>query len=97
MRLDGQFLTAILPGGCPEDELEGILGVNGQSRNLGGLDALVLGDDAHFRAIAVETQAPYVGSREIDLIPFEYNGCLGSVSAANNWCFWRRQAISAED
>ncbi len=77
--------------------MEGVFGVERQTRNLGGLDALVLRNDARFCAIAVETQTAQVRRRKIDLIPFEDNGCLGGIPAAEDGCSRRGDAIGAED
>lgn len=97
MRFHHQFLTAVLPCRCPQYEMKGVFRIDCQSRHLRSLYALVLGDNACFRAIAVQAQASQVGGGEFDLVPFEHDGCLGGISAADDRRGRGGTAIGVED
>ena len=97
MRLNHQLIAAVLASGCSKDKVESVFRIDCQSRHLGSLYALVLGDDARSSAIAIETQASQVCRSEIDLVPFENNGSLRSVPAAKDRSFWGGEAIGTEN
>ena len=53
--------------------------------------------DARFGAIAVEAQTTEVCGRELDLVPFEDDGCLGGVSAADDGWGGGCETVGGED
>ena len=59
--------------------------------------APILRNNTRFGAIAVEAQAPQVCGGELDGVPFEYDGSLSGVSAADDGWGGGSEAVGVED
>ncbi len=77
--------------------MEHIFGIDCQPRYFRSLDAFVLRNHAGFGPIAVQAQAPEICGGELDLVPFEYDGGLGGVSAADDRRRGGSEAVGGED
>lgn len=77
--------------------MENIFGIDRQAGYLSSLNAFVLRNHAGFGTITVQAQAPEVCGGELDLVPFEYDGCLGGISAADYWWGGGSEAIGSQD
>lgn len=87
---DNQFLGCICAGGCPQDQMESVFGIDGQTRDL--CAEFITGNVSSFAAIAIEGEGAQLGSREIYRIPFEDNRRLRGIATAQDGC--RRRVLT---
>ena len=80
--------------------MEGVFGVDCEAGDFGGEDGLgavargrVIGDRAGFGAVAEEAKGAEGGCCEGELVPFEDDGSLGSVAAAEDWGGGRGETV----
>lgn len=64
-----ELLGLIRPGGCAQDQVEGIFGVDGKAADLRAQHLQGPRDRASFRAIAIEGKRLEGGRRQVDRIP----------------------------
>ena len=92
-----ELFATVLSRARPQHEVERVFGINRQSANLCTRDLQRPGYTARLAAIAVQTQRPYFGSRELDGIPFQHDGCLGGVAATKDGWGGGGLAVGAVD
>lgn len=81
---DGDLLAGGSAGGGAQDEMEGVLSVDSKSADLGAVHLQGARDIPGLLAVAVEGQGDEVGGGEIDRVPLEDDGGLGSIAAAQD-------------
>lgn len=79
-----QLLARVRAGACAQHQVEDILGVNGQAADLGARDVHGPRDGAGLAAVAEEGERAQRGGRESDGVPFEDDGGLCGVAAAQD-------------
>lgn len=68
----------------PQDQVEAVFSVDGQAANLGTVHLQRPGNVAGLLPIAIQAQGHQVGSSELDGVPFQDNGGLGRIAAAQD-------------
>lgn len=84
-------------GACPQNQVEAVLGVDGQAADLGAVHLQRPRDVAGLLPIAVQAQRYQVGGSELDRVPFQDNGSLRRIAAAQDWRSWLGGAKGLED
>lgn len=97
VRLDLEFLAAVRASAGLQDEMERVFCIDLQAADLGRMRVERLGDGAGFAAIAVQRQAAQFSGRDIDGIPFEDDGGLCGIAAAEDGRRGSALAEGAED
>lgn len=77
--------------------MEGVLGVNGQTADLGAACLEGAGYGASLGVVAVEGERFQGCGGQIDGVPFENKGSLSSVSQAEDRRGWRLDAVGIQD
>lgn len=85
VRFDDELLAGERARRCPQDELEVILGVHGETTDLCALNDRGLRDVARLLSIAEEAQTDHIGRCELDRVPFEHDRGLSGVATSQNW------------
>lgn len=88
MGLDGDLFANVSAGGCPQDEVERVFGIDRKTTDLGAVHLKRSRDVASLLAVAVQAQGDQVGSSQLDRVPFQDDGSLGRISATE--CGLRR-------
>ncbi len=78
-----ELLAAHGAGGRSQHQVERVLGVDGKTTDLGAVHLQGLGDVADLLAVAVQRQGDEVGGGQLDGVPFEDDGGLGGIAAAD--------------
>lgn len=84
MRSHRYTLTGIGTGAGAQNKVEGVLSVDGETTNLGAVHLQRSGDVSSLLAVAVQAQGDEVSRGELDGVPFEDNGSLGCIAAADS-------------
>lgn len=84
VRLDDNLLGPERTGARAEDEVERILGVHSQTADLGTVHMQRAGNVSSLLAVAVQTQRDQVSRGQLDRVPFQYDGSLGGIAAAQD-------------
>lgn len=78
------LLAAQGAGRRAQDEVEGVLGVDGETADLGAVHLEGPGDVAGLLAVAVQRQGDEVGGGQVDGVPLEDDRGLGGIAAAQD-------------
>ena len=92
-----QLLAGVGASARAQHEVEDVLGVDGQAADLGAGDLQRARDGAGLAAVAEEGERAQGGGREGDGVPFEYDGRLGRVAAAQDGGRRRVEAVGRGD
>lgn len=71
-------------GARPQDQVEAVFGVDCQAADLGAVHLQRPGDVAGLLPIAIQAQGHQVGSSELDGVPFQDDGSLSRIAAAQD-------------
>lgn len=82
MRPHRQLLAGVLPRARAQHQVEDVFGVDGQAADLGAGEVERARDAAGFAAVAVQAEGADGGGGELDGVPFEDDGGLRGVAAA---------------
>lgn len=97
VRLHRQFLATIHSRTCSQDQVKDIFGIDRQPGYLCRLDAFVLRNHPGFGPIAVQAQTSVVCSGKLYLVPFEYDGGLSGIPAADYRWGGGSKAVGGKD
>ena len=82
MRLDSEAIAVECACGGLEDQVEGVFCIDSEAGNLGARHVVGSWDRPGFVTVAVEAETAEFRGREDDRVPFEDDGGLGRVAAA---------------
>lgn len=96
VRLHLELIAAECARARLQDQVEGVLGVHCQATELGAVHVAGLRDGACLAAIAVQREAPQLGSRDVYGIPLKHHRRLRGIPASDAGCGRRLLAKGAE-
>ncbi len=83
-----QHIGWVYTSGCAEDELEGVLGVELETRDLGGRVGQGRRNSCHALAVTVQVEGAELRGGEFELGPLECDGCLGDIAELRGVKTW---------